>query len=146
VDSDRFAEILDKSDFAKYDYLCFANYWYFREPKFRARHIQNSTYMVKRELINQNLIFHHKNRANFTRLPNSLDGVVRGFDGEPMIHHYSWVRTKEEMLRKVRSWGHSKVKNWTALVEKEFSREFNGTDFIYGYQYDVVEPYIDLGL
>jgi hypothetical protein len=56
-----------------------------------------------------------------------------------MCNHYSWVRTKEEMLRKVTSWAHSNDTNWTALVEEEFSREFNGTDFVHGYQYDILE-------
>ena len=144
VETDRFSEIIKKSDFTKYDYLCFSNYWYFRDQRYRARHIQNSPYMVKRSVIDKNLIFNTTERVNFTTLPNGFPDAVRGFDGKPLFHHYSWVRNKEEMLRKVRTWGHSKVKNWTALVEEEFSREFNGTDFVYFYQYDIVEPYIEL--
>ena len=61
-----------------------------------------------------------------------------------MFHHFSWVRTKEEMLKKVRSWGHKGDRNWIELVEKEFSTDFQKTDFIHGYQYKIVEPLFNI--
>jgi hypothetical protein len=61
-----------------------------------------------------------------------------------MIHHYSWVRTKEEMLRKVKSWTHSGDRDWVSQVEKEFAHEFNGTDFVHGYEYNIVENKFNL--
>jgi len=57
-----------------------------------------------------------------------------------MIHHYSWVRTKEEMLKKVSNWGHARDKgDWKELVEMEYSRPFNGQDFLHNYQYIIVD-------
>jgi hypothetical protein len=40
------------------------------------------------------------------------------------------------MLKKVSTWAHKTDKNWNALIEEEFSREFNGTDFVHNYKYE----------
>jgi hypothetical protein len=42
------------------------------------------------------------------------------------------------MLKKIH-WGHQGGKNWEYLIEKEFSGEFTGTDFVHEYEYDIVE-------
>lgn len=65
-------------------------------------------------------------------------------EGNPIVHHFSWVRNKEDMLKKVKNWGHNSDKNWINLVEKEFSRPFNGTDFVHGYEYNIVENKFNL--
>jgi hypothetical protein len=57
----------------------------------------------------------------------------------PMIHHYSWVRTKEQMLQKVKAWGHNADKDWVSLIEEEFSRPFNGKCFVNNYSYEVLD-------
>lgn len=67
-----------------------------------------------------------------------------GLDKKPLAHHYSWVRTKGEMLKKVETFGHKSDRDWVALVEKEFSHEFSGKDFVSGYEYETVEPYISI--
>ena len=61
-----------------------------------------------------------------------------------MIHHYSWVRTKDEMLKKINSWGHKGDRNWIELVESEFSQDFKGVDFIHGYRYQTVPSAFDI--
>ena len=55
-----------------------------------------------------------------------------------------WLRqdTRDEMLKKISTWGHNKDRNWVELVEEEFSREFNGTDFIHGYTYKILNNFI----
>ncbi len=141
VETDRFMDFLARARFAEYDHLYFANYWYFREPRFRARKIEDSPALIRRSIITVNRIFHERERATFRKLPNGLR-QVNGLDGKPMFHHYSWVMDKERMLRKVRTWGHSldTDHDWERLVEEEFSREFSGRDFVHGYDFDVVEP------
>ena len=70
---------------------------------------------------------------------------VRAADGEPIVHHYSWAKSKEELLMKVKNWGHMSDKNWIPLIEEEFSRDFNGTDFVHGYQYTILdEPFSNI--
>ena len=59
------------------------------------------------------------------------------------------------MLKKVQNWGHKddtaetawyfkSKKTWTELVEEEFSKEFDGTDFVHGYEYKIVENKFNL--
>lgn len=60
--------------------------------------------------------------------PGDRMGIFRAID-EPKsidnrpscIHHYSWTRTREELERKVESWGHRHDKNWKEIVEKCFT-------------------------
>jgi hypothetical protein len=49
------------------------------------------------------------------------------------------------MLRKVTTWGHRNDRSdWVAKVEEEFSRAFNGTDFVNGLEYIMVPDYFGL--
>jgi hypothetical protein len=143
VETDRFTLFLQKGGFETHAHLYFANHWYFREPRFRARQIEDSPAMVRRDIINVNRIFHENERTTFRRLPGGLRRVA-GVDGRPMFHHYSWVMTETEMLRKVRTWGHrlDTDRDWETLVRTEFSREFSGKDFVHGYDFDTVAPLI----
>jgi hypothetical protein len=43
------------------------------------------------------------------------------------------------MLRKVKNWSHKNDRNWDDLIEEEFSRDFNGKDFVHNYSYEIVE-------
>jgi hypothetical protein len=59
------------------------------------------------------------------------------------VHHYSWVRTKEELCKKFSSWSHHWERPWLNLVEVEYKDSFKERDFIRGYTYREVEPYFD---
>ena len=101
--------------------------------------------MIKRDKCNWNINVRDE-RQQFHVGPNFIHGGYNHIlvDGKPMIHHFSWVRTKEEMLKKVHNWGHKNDTNWIDLVEEEFSRPFSGTDFIHKYQYNIVENKFNL--
>jgi len=149
IDSDEIAETkkviewLNTYDYTSYSYIYLANYWYFREARFQANTLEYSPVLVRKDRISKRHIFHEAERGGFLQLSNGLDKCV-STDEIPMFHHYSWVRTKKEMLKKVKTWAHNKDRNWTQLVEEEFEREFSGADFIHGYSYKTVKPYIDL--
>lgn len=115
-------------------------YWYFREPIYRATKTEGAGLVIRKKYCDWDLN-HHQERQQLFNLPNFECGDQKmiGFENKPVIHHFSWVRTKDEMLRKVRSWGHRFDRDWVKLVEEEFSRPFNGTDFVHGYEYEVVE-------
>ena len=59
--------------------------------------------------------------------PGDRMGIFRSID-EPKwiderpsyIHHYSWVRPRSELERKVASWGHRNDRNWKEILEKCF--------------------------
>jgi len=136
VDTALFAQFIATLPAADFRSCRLANYWYFREPIYRATTLEESGLLVRRRLSERVDLHHRKERAQF--LAKSSPRFVT-MNGEPMIHHYSWVRTKDEMLRKVRTWGHRSDKNWVARVEQEFSRPFNGTCFVHDYRFVEVE-------
>ncbi len=140
-EGDRFAEWLDCSDYTLHTVLKMANYWYFREPRFQAEKWEDSIVLVQKKSLTPHLLLKQEEReAIYDSLPNPKRRHVVGVDGRPMFHHYSWVRTEEEMLRKVRSWGHRNDRDWESLVKKEFLSDFQGVDFVHGYPFQTVNP------
>jgi len=145
VDSSAFNEWLNTQEHDLYDSIKLSNYWYFREPIYQSTIHEDSVVMVRKKYAQFDLMHPVAEREQcheFLNVPKKRE--VKGVDGLPMVHHYSWVRSKEEMLRKVTSWGHSTDKNWVELVEEEFSRSFNGTDFVHGYEYNIVDNKFNL--
>ena len=116
----------------------FLNYWYFRDITNQATAFERGPMLIKKELYNSSTRTGPERGAYLHRGYE----IVSGEEGLPFCHHYSWAMTKEVMLLKVRNWGHMGDKDWTSLVEEEFSRDFNGTDFVHGYKYNKVTPYI----
>lgn len=151
VETEKFIEWLNKFPYKDYSSIRFETYWYFRETKFRAVQTEdwNAITLVKKDkLLDEAFFKHDSERLNFT---NFVDGNKQihmvGVDGKPMIHHYSWVRTKEEMLKKVRTWGHERDKDWKPDVNKEFAREFapgRDKDFVHQYDFIEVKPYVEI--
>lgn len=144
IDAD---EIIDSSLFKKFiltlksnpqiNSYKLANYWYFREPIYRAKAIEDSAVVVRSEYsTNINLLDFNREREQFEFYNTPRKVMV---DNKPIMHHYSWVRNKEEMLRKVRAWGHNQDKDWSKLVEEEFSRNFNNKCFVNTYDFETVE-------
>jgi hypothetical protein len=148
IDSKLFKEFLNSELFSssKIEILSYklACYWYFREPIYQADKWEDSPVFVKKDLIKINLYDASLEREQMHEILNVPKTRMVTVDGLPLVHHYSWVRSKEEMIKKVKTWGHSKDKNWVNLVEEEFSRPFNGTDFIHGYKYKIVDNKFNL--
>jgi hypothetical protein len=140
IDGDELAEpqklLQWKNDYrTKANSLSFANYFYFREPIYRAERVEYSPIMVRNEKLEA---LFGKNQLRFINMPHErknyqIEPVERVED--VLFHHYSWVRTKKQMLEKVENWTHHGQRNWKKLVEEEFAQEFNGKDFIHGYKY-----------
>ena len=142
IDARTFGAWLDTGGYKGWAAMKRQNYWYWREPCYRARdYIEDSVVLIRTDAYNPMALFSNQGRhgvwdACTGRKARNLPGI----DGKPMIHHYSWVRTKEGMLRKVRAWGHRNDRNdWEACVNTEFSGAFSGTDFLKGLAYDEVD-------
>jgi len=137
-ETDMFIDYLKNTKFDLMSYK-FQSYFYFREPIYQAIQWEDASNLSRRELMKTDVFNYIHERGQYGEGLNipKLDKIT--YNGLPMIHHYSWSRTKEQMLRKVQTWWHKDDRNWTDLVEKEFSHPFNGTDFVHGYQYKVVE-------
>lgn len=137
LDSEAFIEWFGNKKHADAERL--SSYWYFREPKFRAKHWEDGILLAKKQkLTNTNLMHHLERIGTYFSLGGTKARHLTGINGLPMFHHYSWVRSKEEMLRKVKTWGHRTDAPWQELVEKEFSHSFSGKDFVYGDNFDVL--------
>jgi hypothetical protein len=140
-EGERMQEWLDSSDYHQHTTLKMANYWYFRESCYRAESWEDSVVLAQKRALSPEILLHQNERtAVYDLLPHPKRPMVTGTDGVPLFHHYSWVRTQEEMLRKVKTWGHRKDRDWEKLVQAEFTAPFSGTDFIHGYRYQTVEP------
>jgi len=145
VDSRAFLEWLDTHEYQKYKAMKLANYWYFRLPSYQGKKWEDSIVFAKRDILTKKRVLQKGERnAIYDLAPPRKARYVLGPNKSPMVHHFSWVRTEEEMLKKVTSWGHKEDRSWPQLVAEEFSRPFNGTDFVHGYRYETVKPLIDL--
>ncbi len=146
-DAQKFMEWLEMSDYAQHSVLKLANYWYFREPRYQSMHWEDSVVLVQRRALSPSILLHECERdAIYDLLPGPKRRAVTGSDGQPMFHHFSWVRTKDEMTRKVRAWGHRGDRDWEKLVEKEFAAPFTGKDFVHGYAFRECIPLFDISL
>jgi hypothetical protein len=140
--TDEFNEWFDDVKDLNFNGYWFTCYWYFREPIYRSKTTESAGLLVKRKYCNWDLNGNERQQL-FLKIPNFICGdfqQILSKTGKPLVHHYSWVRNKDQMLLKVKNWGHNNDKNWAQLVKEEFSKDFNGTDFIHNYNYDIVKP------
>jgi|GEM_PF-775725 len=142
VEGDKFKHWLTTTGLEEYDAFRFLTQWYFRDIKYRRKMYGRTVVMAKTTSIINTKLFTKKERLGL--LKGNILGRIIGPNGEPMIHHFSWVRTKQEMLKKVRTWGHCGDRKWEDFVNKEFSRPFNGVEFVRGQPCEIVVPPIKL--
>jgi hypothetical protein len=149
LDSDEIVEpnlfnLFLKNGIEEYDTYKLACYWYFREPIFQSIQWEDTPVLVRKKLVYIDLDAEMAERDQMYIIHNAKKRKMVTLNGKPFIHHFSWVRTKETMLRKVMTWGHKEDKDWISAVNEEFSRPFNGTDFIHGYKYKIVDNQFNL--
>ncbi|MCB1109020.1 MAG: hypothetical protein KDK44_05120 [Chlamydiia bacterium] len=137
IDTERFTEMAWEKDAYR-----LASYWYFREPSLQALTWHDSALLVRQKYVKPDILLHPKERSGMAKMLNAHT-MALGSDQKPLVHHYSWVRTKAEMLKKASCWGHGPEDNWETLIEVEMAQPFSGTDFIYGYDYQTVTPFIN---
>jgi len=142
VETIPFIKWLDTFFYKKYSVMTLANYWYFRASCYRAKFLEDSPVFIKKKSLTKKMLLHKDERLSlFSKTKGKKIKKVLGLQNMPMIHHYSWVRSKDEMLKKVSSWGHKKDRDWTRLVKEEFSKPFSGKDFIHGYEFETVKAF-----
>jgi hypothetical protein len=138
IDTERFL------DWGEYSACRFAGLWYFREAKFEADNFADLSLLVRKRDLHPDFLWDEDERTGvFHRMPGEKKLGVLGADGLPLIRHYGGVRPKEELLKKCSAWGHHAERDWQNLIEEEFSRPFNGQDFMRRYQYREVKPTFD---
>jgi len=135
IDGEKMQQYLESEHHKNFHVIAFECYWYFRERKYRADQTEQAAVLCKIDICTPDYIFSEAERWEFLNRHHLKVSQHTKHNGEILVHHYSWVRTKEQMLNKVRSWGHKNDRDWVAEVEQEFSHDFNGTDFVHHYTY-----------
>lgn len=125
-----------------------ACYWYFVKPTWRATTIEDSIVLVHKSQLTPDAL----------RDPLERDGIVnkclgghmrmiKSLQNRPMFHHFSWVRRVEQVIHKVKTWGHKGDRgDWVDVVERTWSlREPPPEgDFIHKYKYEVTDDIFNL--
>jgi len=140
IDADEIPEgesllfILERSDFQKNENYTFSNYWYFREPIYQSKRHECSPLLLYRDNIKLEKLMNdnERNYFNIYEDEKTVKGIMHPFFNIPVFHHFSWVRSEENMYKKIEGWGHKDDKDWKSMIEEEFSHEFNFIEPIYG--------------
>ncbi len=119
-------------------------YFYALQPTLRAKNVVNLPLFVKRKSFAPLTFFNELDRMGaYLSHPGPKKDKVLGLNGRPFIHHYSWVRTKEECLWKSKTWGHRNDEDWATLIEEAFNGKM---DKLFGttHAFETIEsPYFD---
>lgn len=143
LDSDEIIESKICEEFINSDQFVFGHdyklegYFYFRETNYQALQLEDPSTLLYTKNLNIDNVMSADRMSLFLNTPN-IKHRHATYKDQVLMHHYSWARTKQELLKKVKSWGHKHDRNWADLVEKEFSHDFNGTDFVHGYEYKIL--------
>jgi len=119
----------------------FANYWYFRDVIYQADQWEDSILMVPRKPFldkETNMVLMQDDERDAIAVYFNCIRNVLSKEGKPMFHHFSWARTKKQILKKIQTWGHRDDKNWIELVEEMWSKPFDGRDCVHNYNYTIV--------
>lgn len=128
VEGKKFANWLQNEDYQKWNALWFFAYQYGFSPFNPSPDYQLTGLLIRRRSIFPLLLFNLQERFGiFSGISGAKRCQITGFDGKPMIHHYSWVRPHEEQIKKSRTWGKRHLRNWEEWLqtaqEKDCTRE-----------------------
>jgi len=144
VDAKKMNAWLKQYPFQGFNAVRYTSYFYFREARFQATKIMRNGLLIKRLNFDENLLLDSTERkGTFDAIPGLKLEDTPALDGRPLVHHYSWVKTRQEMHKKVQTWGHHLDKNWSVLVEEELKNPFALKDKFWGFDYKLVRPFID---
>jgi hypothetical protein len=139
IDGKAFKEFISSINLNECNSYIFNVYWYFRSKKFQATTWEEGPVMVNKNILNYHDFMSVHERWNLLKNPCARN--VKSLVKTPLIHHYSWAKgnsddeCKKKLLHKTQSWGHSSERDWVGMIEEEFSRPFNGKDFVHGYSF-----------
>ena len=129
ADGSRFRDWLDST--ALDDLMLFSSYVYLGDESWRSAKKEHAYLMVKKEVLLPEMLFNsHERPGFFQNFEGEKRAFVSGVDNLPLINHYNWVRSDEELRRKVSSWGHKEEANWHRLIDEGRLQEGSGHDYI----------------
>jgi hypothetical protein len=127
---------------------CYKNacYWYFKKPEYQAATLEDSILLIRKQyLLNEDIVFGDQERDHIiARSGCQLNRMTKNDQGKVMWHHFSWVRTRQGLTRKVKTWAHANdlYHKDRVDVNKLISTIFaddNVNDIVHGYTYRRVD-------
>lgn len=135
IEGEKFAHWLKEEPYQKWEALWFFAYCYGFKASDQDEEVQQTALLVRRSSLSPLKILSAQERFGlFAGLAGPKRLQIMGLDGNPMIHHYSWVRPRQEALKKATTWGKRHQCNWKKWLE-EGDRAKN--------RYRQVTPYFD---
>lgn len=144
MDGNRFLRWLDRNEYRAFQGLRLRCYIYVHRADLRARALCNSALMARLENLDLDRMINIDDRHGiFNTIGEPKKKNLIDFDGIPFIHHYSWVRSQTECIKKSQCWGHRLDKNWALAIEKMFQNQENSDVMDLDLSFDPVEPFFD---
>lgn len=144
VSGDQCLEWLKGEQYISYEAMRLASYFYALQPTMRAKKAVNLPLLVKRETFSPLSLMNPLERIGaFLSHAGPKREEIVGIDQKPFVHHYSWVRTKEECLWKTRTWSHRAEEDWPKLIEAAFNGDRTN---LFGSSHEfeeILDPYFD---
>lgn len=129
-----------------------ACYWYFKSPIFQSIDIQDSPLLIHYSHLNDTIFFGDWERDHIIRETKLyLNRFTKSADDQILFHHYSWVRSIENLEKKITSWGHNndfnvlKGKSPKDIIQYIF-KDNNVNDIIYNYNYNITDNRFNISL
>ena len=122
LEGDEFAAWIKTRESSAHDAVRLAAYLYAVKPNLRAKKAVNLPLYVKKKTLAPLTLLNGLERIGaYFAHPGPKREEIVSRRGIPMVHHYSWVRTKEECYRKAAAWGHRHDADWPSLIEEAFA-------------------------
>lgn len=145
-DGKKFLNFIQTKDLEEDVIYKIANYWYYKFVNYQSVYWEDSAILLNTSDLKKENFFGDLER-NHILSSSTINNVCRfatNTDGLPLIHHYSWVRTKRQLMFKLRNWGHaSDISNGEKICDLMFSTsEFNNV--IKNHRYIYVQDYFNI--
>lgn len=121
----------------------FANYWYFKDVSHQSTTFEDSILFAHKKHLTETSIFHDNERDGILEVCGAPQRrMVHGNDQLPMFHHFSWVRTKQGLAKKLATWAHRDDIFKDAPIDKIVEyiyKDDNVNDIVHNYTYRTVD-------
>lgn len=116
-----------------------ANYWYFKDPTNQAKTIEDSVLLINSKHLLEDNIFNDLERDDLILSSECiLNRTIVDDNQNVMWHHFSFVRSKNQLKNKLKYWAHNDEYNADKLIDYIY-RNDDINDIIHGYQYEKVK-------
>lgn len=118
-----------------------SNYWYFLSKRRRSVITEDSIVLIHRKWMHARVFRSYDLEREYVYSAAPLHLQHREISkSDPFFDHFSWVRSKDVLLKKASTWTHRNDKPWKALIEKAFSENLLETpDFVHSYKYVILD-------